>query len=180
MSTPKLVKLSLKAKKRLRERAAAAKPGTKSPRSASARAAAAEPARSSDATESTAKTGGAAKASKGGVPSKASFIMSYGPDVPTRTIVDEGAKRGLKFTQNYVSRIRSLDKARRTRGTTAPKRAGGVSALVGRAPRGGRGDVGGSLDSREQTFVRLAIDLGLANAEKILATVKARLATVRF
>ena len=180
MSTPKLVKLSLKAKKRLRERAAAAKPGTKSPKSASPRAsAAAEPTRASEGTESGAKAS-AGKGGKGGVPSKASFIMSYGPDVPTRTIVDDGAKKGLKFTQNYVSRIRSLDKARRTRGTTTPKRAGALPAPAGRPARGGRSDVGGSLDAREQTFVRLAIDLGLANAEKILATVKARLATVRF
>jgi hypothetical protein len=119
-----------------------------------------------------------AQTAKPKVGAKSAFILSFPHDTPSRTIVEAGAAKGLKFTQSYVATIRSLDRKRTGEKATRPvgRPRGRLSAAALRALR-----VPSAPRSKlESVFASLALDLGLARAEAVLHRVKAHIAQISF
>lgn len=126
------------------------------------------------AKESAAPTSRPAKPKVG---AKSAFILSFPHDTPSRTIVEAGATKGLKFTQSYVATIRSLERKRTGEKATRP-----VGRPRGRVPATWRiPHASAPGQSRlESQFASLALDLGLARAEAVLLRVKAHIAQIGF
>jgi hypothetical protein len=95
--------------------------------------------------------------------SKTAFILSYPMETPSRQIVEEGAAKGLKFGQNYVSAIR----------TAKRKRDGAPKGKPGRKPNGLSAPKvtasGGS--SPEDRLITAILDVGVGRSRQVLAYV---------
>lgn len=102
--------------------------------------------------------------------SKTAFILSFPMDTPSRQIVDEGAQKGLKFSQTYVSAIRTAK--RKKDGTTGPKAKPGrkPKALGGlTAPARPVATTGKS--TPEDRLISAILDVGIGRARQVLAYV---------
>ena len=91
-------------------------------------------------------------------PSKKSFILSR-PDLSAKEVVAAAAQDGIHFSVAYVyvTRSEATLKARRAAHSTSPR---GVQTLA----TDGRG--------LEATFVDLALDVGLARADRLLGRLR--------
>jgi len=92
---------------------------------------------------------------------KAEFIMSFPVTTPTKDIVARGKEKGIKFSRNYVSRVRLMKR----------KSAGVVARRVG--PRVYPAAPAAPVRGEEGAFKRLVVDLGLARARAMLDEVAA-------
>jgi hypothetical protein len=87
-----------------------------------------------------------------------------------KDVVSKAKAAGLTLTENYVYTIRSAAKNKAKKGT-------------GRGPGRPKGSRAGSISvgssgSLEKNFVESALELGLGNAEKLLAQLRSRLRSV--
>jgi hypothetical protein len=98
---------------------------------------------------------------------KSAFVRSLPGDMSAKDVVSKAKAQGITLTENYVYTIRSAAK------TKAKK--GGTGRGPGR-PKGSR--AGGSSSGSEQGFIEHALDIGLGNAEKLLAKLRARIRSV--
>jgi hypothetical protein len=89
---------------------------------------------------------------------KAEFIMSFPSDAPTKDIVARGKEKGIKFSRNYVSRVRLM---KRKSGGGTKRSAPKAHASVAHAAHHDAGH-------EEGLFKRLVVDLGLGRARAFL------------
>jgi hypothetical protein len=106
----------------------------------------------------------AAKSTK--VTNKTAFVLGFPPSTSAKEVISKGKAAGITLTDRYVYSIRSKAKTR----------GGGMPARRGRPPKhaGGAGYRGNGSGAEAQ-FIDLALDLGLARAEKLLGSLRARL-----
>ena len=116
---------------------------------------------------------GAAPARRGGRPisSKRTFVLGLPVDMPAAEVIKRAKAQGMKLTTNYVYKIRSRGAAATHRAdstgraTAALKSKRGVASIArGSAANG----------ARDEHFVALVLDVGLARAEALLERVRAR------
>jgi hypothetical protein len=98
--------------------------------------------------------------------SKASFIMSFSLDTPAKEIVGAGKAKGMKFTGNYVARIRSYRATDTGRG---PGRPGGARTQTR------NGAIGGDF---ERTLMGVVMALGLSKTRELVDRMEERLEAV--
>jgi hypothetical protein len=101
---------------------------------------------------------------------KSAFVRGLPGDMSAKDVVSKAKAAGLTLTENYVYTIRSAAKNKAKKGTgRGPGRPkGSKSAAVSL----------GSNGSLEKDFVAAALELGLGNAEKLLAKLRARIKAV--
>lgn len=102
---------------------------------------------------------------------KAALIMSFSESTPSAQIVAAGAAKGLKFSQSYVSTIRRLARARNAKG--APARKGRPPSTPKASAKPGRKPAAAKVTGRDQAFIDLVLQLGMAKVDELLARVKA-------
>lgn len=98
---------------------------------------------------------------------KSAFVRSLPADMSAKDVVAKAKAQNITLTENYVYTIRSAAKNKIKRG--------GAGRGPGR-PKGSRST--GSNSSAESSFAELALELGLGNAEKLLAQLRTRLRSV--
>lgn len=101
---------------------------------------------------------------------KSAFVRGLPGDMSAKDVVSKAKAAGLTLTENYVYTIRSAAKNKAKKGT-------------GRGPGRPKGSKAGSISvgsngSLEKNFVESALELGLGNAEKLLAQLRSRLRSV--
>jgi hypothetical protein len=138
-------------------RANARRAGTKSGAKSGAKAGSKGESKAVKSATPTAATSPSAPATK----NRSAFIRSMPGNMPAGEVVAKAKAAGLTLTAGLVYAVRSSAKNKGT---------GGVAALAGKisSPATGNGAL-------EKQFVSLALDLGLSNAEALLARVRARL-----
>src|SRR5438874_8006640 len=107
---------------------------------------------------------------------KTAFVLNLPTSMSAKEVIDKGKAQGIKLTDRYVYSIRSKAKVRggqppRRRGRP-PKNAALVQALSagpGRKPASA---------TQEAQFLNMALDLGLARAENLLTSLRARVRQV--
>lgn len=101
---------------------------------------------------------------------KSAFVRNLSGDLSAKDVVAKAKAAGLTLTENYVYTIRSAAKNKSKKGTgRGPGRPkGSKSASVSM----------GSNGSLEKNFVESALELGLGNAEKLLAKLRSRIRSV--
>jgi hypothetical protein len=98
---------------------------------------------------------------------KAEFIMSFSSDTPTKDIVAFGKEKGIKFSRNYVSRVRLMK--RKSTGASAVRRRGGPRVYPAVAAVATRRAVAHHEGGNEEAaFKRLVVDVGLGRARAML------------
>lgn len=98
---------------------------------------------------------------------KSAFVRNLPGDMSAKDVVAKAKAQGITLTENYVYTIRSAAKNK--------AKKGGTGRGPGR-PKGSRG--GASSSGSEQGFIEHALDIGLGNAEKLLARLRARIRSV--
>jgi hypothetical protein len=103
-------------------------------------------------------------------PNKSAFVRGLPGDMSAKDVVAKAKAAGITLTENYVYTIRSAAKNKSTKG--------GTGRGPGR-PKGSKSS-GGSMGSSslETNFIESALELGLGNAEKLLAKLRTRLRSV--
>jgi hypothetical protein len=100
---------------------------------------------------------------------KASFIMSFPVGVSPKEVAAAGKEKGITFSPNYVSRIRSLEKGRGTaprRGPGRPPGKGGPGRRAGsRQVKTSNGAIGGDF---ERTLMGVVMALGLSKTRELV------------
>ena len=94
-------------------------------------------------------------------PNKSDFVRSMPEGLSAAEVVAKAKAAGMSLTPGHVYTIRA-----------AAKRKQGVP------PRGGRGAGRGAMlggSARERQFIAIALDMGLAQAEALLARIKVSL-----
>jgi hypothetical protein len=101
---------------------------------------------------------------------KSAFVRGLSGDMSAKDVVAKAKAAGITLTENYVYTIRSAAKNKSKKGTgRGPGRPkGSKSASVSLSSNG----------SLEKNFVESALELGLGNAEKLLARLRARIRSV--
>jgi len=105
---------------------------------------------------------------KSKTPNKSAFVRNLPGDMSAKDVVAKAKAQGITLTENYVYTIRSAAKNK--------AKKGGTGRGPGR-PKGSRGGASSSSGS-EQSFIEHALDIGLGNAEKLLARLRARIRSV--
>ena len=95
--------------------------------------------------------------------SKSAFVRSLSKDLPAKKVVERAAKRGIDLNEKYVYVVRSNDK--RKDGSRKPSRRAKQSD-----------DTGAS--GTETEFRRLAIDIGLQKAERLMSDIKEKVSEI--
>ena len=113
---------------------------------------------------------------------KSEFVRQFPNSVPPREVAAKAKEHGMKLTNNYVSRIRSLAKNRpsqaRPADSAAPaKRGPGRPPKTAVAPAA-RTDRAAPTADTDRQFLSLVLELGLRRSEDLLASVKARAASL--
>lgn len=101
---------------------------------------------------------------------KSAFVRNLPGDMSAKDVVAKAKAAGLTLTENYVYTIRSAAKNKAKKGTgRGPGR-----------PKGSRSAVTslGSNGSLEKRFMESALEIGIGNAEKLLAQLRSRLRSV--
>jgi hypothetical protein len=109
------------------------------------------------------------------VTNKTAFVLGFPANASAKDVISKGKAAGITLTDRYVYSIRSKAK---TRGSSVPARRGRPpkNALASNGNGNGHKFNGGS--GTEAQFVDLALDLGLARAEKLLGSLRVRLRQV--
>jgi hypothetical protein len=112
------------------------------------------------------------KASAKKPPSKTAFVLGLARDMPASEVVAKAKTAGLELTDRYVYVIRSKAKGRAGkpagRRGRPPKAAGAK-----RGPKPGR-KASASTGGLAVQFLEMALDLGLARAEDLLGSLRAK------
>jgi hypothetical protein len=105
------------------------------------------------------------------VTNKTAFVLGFPASTSAKDVISKGKAAGITLTDRYVYSIRSKAK---TRGSSVPARRGRPpkNAATSNGNGGFYKPNGGSGEAR---FVDLALDLGLARAEKLLSALRVRL-----
>ncbi len=104
-------------------------------------------------------------------PSKTAFVLSLPRSAPASEVVAKAKAAGIELTDRYVYVIRSKAKSK----------AGKPSARRGRPPKSAAGPARkssggqGSPSALATQFVDAALNLGLARAEELLVSLRAKL-----
>ena len=101
-----------------------------------------------------------------GVPSKSAFVRSQPRNLSAREIVERGKRSGIELTEKYVYVIRSNEKRKVTAKSRAKRPGRARTRSIGRGK------------NVEAQFRRLAIEMGLARAEQVLADTKKKVASI--
>jgi len=104
-------------------------------------------------------------------PNKSAFVRNLPADMSAKDVVAKAKAANITLTENYVYTIRSAAKNKSKKGGTGrgPGRPKGSKSTFTAATSGG---------SNEKAFVELALELGLGNAERLLAKVRSRIRAV--
>ncbi len=108
-----------------------------------------------------------AKSKTGAKPTASAFIRTLPATTPVADVVKQGAAKGYRFAANLVYAVRSAA----TKKKTAKAKPGPKPAAQRKANGAGSGSV-------EARFVDLALDVGLARAEELLAMLRAKLKSI--
>lgn len=103
---------------------------------------------------------------------KSAFVRGLPGDMSAKDVVAKAKAGGITLTENYVYTIRSAAKNK--------SKKGGTGRGPGR-PKGSKSSASVSLSSNgslEKNFIESALELGLGNAEKLLAKLRARIRSV--
>jgi hypothetical protein len=106
-------------------------------------------------------------------PSKTGFVLGLAKDMPASEVVAKAKAAGIKLTDRYVYVIRSKAKGRA--GKPAGRR-GRPPKVAGakRGPKPGRKAGAVSATALGTAFLEMALDLGLARAEALLLSLRAK------
>ena len=101
---------------------------------------------------------------------KSAFVRNLSGDMSAKDVVAKAKAAGITLTENYVYTIRSAAKNKAKKGT-------------GRGPGRPKGSKSASLSlssngSLEKRFMESALEIGIGNAEKLLAQLRTRLRSV--
>jgi hypothetical protein len=113
------------------------------------------------------KSGAAAKS-----PSKTAFVLGLPQDMPVSDVLAKAKEAGITIAKNYVYLIRSKAKSASTRG--AGVKAPRTRKPSGRRPGASAPRASSGSGSIEAQFANIVAEIGLARAEQMLRTVRAK------
>jgi post-segregation antitoxin (ccd killing protein) len=96
-------------------------------------------------------------------PNKSQFVRKLSSDMPAADVVARARAAGIKLSAAQVYTIRAAAKRQRGALETRPGRKSGANAR------------GTATSSHEREFVTLVLDLGVAQAEAMLARIRSRI-----
>jgi hypothetical protein len=106
-------------------------------------------------------------------PSKTAFVLGLAKDMPASEVVAKAKAAGIELTDRYVYVIRSKAKGRAGKPTGRRGRPPKVAGAK-RGPKPGRKAAAVSATSLATQFLEMALDLGLARAEDLLVSLRAK------
>jgi hypothetical protein len=121
----------------------------------------------------------AGKASHGpALVNKALFVRKQSRTIPAKDVVAAGAKIGISLTTDYVHKVRSTSKAKPKTAKPKISRKRAVSAKKPARKMAARRPVARKTGPSDHAFRKLALDLGLQNAKRMIADFEAKLNAV--